>query len=1653
MKKFNSILKRAAAFIISAAMIHVSGIIPTAYAAESVTVVLDPANASPFNDGRFEGWGTSLCWWANRVGYSDKMTQQAAELFFSEDGLGLDIARYNVGGGDDPAHTHITRSDSKVPGYATGFDDSGNLIYDWTADQNQRNIAIAAKAANSDLYFEGFSNSPPYFMTNSGCSSGSVDKITDNLKSDQYDNFAKYIADVTKHFKDEWGIEFESYSPMNEPDTNYWGANSNKQEGCHYDPGASQSKMIVATRAALDNAGLNDVIVAGMDETSIDSSVKNLDKLTDEAKNALGRIDTHSYSGSKRAQLKDKAVSMNKTLWMSEVDQGGKAGVNAGNMSMGLNLANNILADMNGMQPAAWVMWDIVDKHKDSKFSGEEEAFLDQNGTLWGVGMANHDTETIELTQKYYVFGQFTKYINPGDTIIASSDRTLAAYNKDTGAVKIVAVNDSGSAKDYTFDMSAFSKTGTKAKVIRTSGAFNGGENWAELEDADVADKMFNYELPANSVTTFVVEQDNPLSISKFQKLPDETGGIEYSFSVPREFDAYNKYFAIYDKDNNLKAVTVNQPNGIIEGDFEDCVPKLMVWDGMNPMADAISDITENNDSIGYITINGSKLVINGNEYTYTSQTSDGSSVSWSVSDETVAAIDNSGKLTPLKGGKITVTASSETMGSNSMTVIVSDAAKIALTEDDVSGSKSWNNVESTSVKKLVDGNFNTYFDGLNAGYAVFDLGAAHNISMIGYAPRAGYEYRMIDGKFSGSNDYTNWAELYEIKQDPSSGKFTYIMEDALKNADKAYRYIKYEIPSGKQSYNGKEEDYNCNIAEVEIYGIKDENAVSMAIKGKDTLQRKETAQYTVEISGAEADDIEWSVSDNTVAEISADGTVTAKAIGETVIFAKSSSLGITASKNISVEWAKLVPVQTSGSAPYNNNSANDHTKALDGNTATFFDGLADGYILLDFGNPYSIEMIGYAARANHEKRMPGVQFLASEDGENWTELYSFSSQPPGGLQYLDKSSLKNVDDKSYRYVKCLGKDYCNIAEFEVYGEAAELNDKQIVEAAAEKVDIDSEIYGNIYLPTEINGVSVEWSVSENAFISADGNVTRGEEDCEVILTAVFTKGEETLEKKYNVTVKAAASGKTEDDMAAYLFVHFVGTESSADCEQIYFSVSKDGSTWNTLNESMPILTSNLGEKGVRDPHIVRSPEGDKFFLIATDLSIYNRRGDSDRWANCQKSGSKSIVVWESNDLVNWSEARLVKAAPDNAGCAWAPESVYDDESGRYMVFWASKTADDDYATQRIYRCYTRDFKNFTEPELYIDGGNISNIDTSIIKDNGTYYRFTKNESKSSIIMEKSDSLNGPFTAVDGYKINGTDGNTVTGYEGPTAYKINGEDKWCLLLDYYSKSQGYKPFMTSDLSTGEFTSAGDFNFDMTYRHGCVMPITQEEYDNLIKEYMPVDEEETGEVILSLDFDNETAEASLGAAKVNGEIAYTDGFSGKAAVLDGSDYIELTKSDNTPLLAGLDTFTVSFAVKADGQSWWFYTAPNASAQTYQSEKYIGVLDSGSKFTCERYNSSSQERPAAAVGNHDNQWSYITLVHRKKSYTLYINGEEISRVATAVDLKTLLGDNPIAYIGKANWGTGEYSSGAIDEFKVYNYALSAEEVKASYAEYSK
>lgn len=295
-----------------------------------------------------------------------------------------------------------------------------------------------------------------------------------------------------------------------------------------------------------------------------------------------------------------------------------------------------------------------------------------------------------------------------------------------------------------------------------------------------------------------------------------------------------------------------------------------------------------------------------------------------------------------------------------------------------------------------------------------------------------------------------------------------------------------------------------------------------------------------------------------------------------------------------------------------------------------------------------------------------------------------------------------------------------------------------------------------------------------------------------------------------------------------YLFATFRG-EATPMTEQIYFLLSRDGRQWQALNDGEPTLVSTLGERGVRDPYIFRSHDGQTTYLIATDLSIHLNHD----WGRAQTAASKSIVVWETNDLVNWSEPRLVQVAPENAGCTWAPEAVYDEARGEYMAFWASKTADDDFRKHRIWAARTKDFRTFGAPFVYIEKPTTV-IDTTIVRENGVYYRFTKDELHKAITMESSRDLMDGWQDVPGFTLA-----KLTGYEGPTCFALQrprgGQPgQWRLLLDWYSRGRGYQPYDTDDLSSGQFAPAEPMEFPFApVRHGSVLEITSQEYERLL----------------------------------------------------------------------------------------------------------------------------------------------------------------------------------------------------------------------------
>lgn len=302
--------------------------------------------------------------------------------------------------------------------------------------------------------------------------------------------------------------------------------------------------------------------------------------------------------------------------------------------------------------------------------------------------------------------------------------------------------------------------------------------------------------------------------------------------------------------------------------------------------------------------------------------------------------------------------------------------------------------------------------------------------------------------------------------------------------------------------------------------------------------------------------------------------------------------------------------------------------------------------------------------------------------------------------------------------------------------------------------------------------------------------------------------------------------------MSAYLFVHFT-MDGNKDEETVWFSVSKDGLNWTDIGNEKPVLVSNIGTKGIRDPFIVYDNTLKKYFIIATDLNTSNCYS----WEDASTVGSRSILVWESKDLINWSQPRLIEVGVENAGCVWAPEAIYCRENNNWFVFWASsvKESGDITAKQKIYGAFTKDFQTFSPAIKYLDG-KTDVIDTNIVFSNGWYYRFSKDETHKNIIIERSKEL---ITDKE-YEIIPSDFlDDLKGVEGPEAYYLERENKWCLIVDQYRIHGGYLPLITDDISTGNFEKVPSDSYNMGIRkkrHGGVISISDEVFENLIKHY-------------------------------------------------------------------------------------------------------------------------------------------------------------------------------------------------------------------------
>mgnify|MGYP003296417770 CR=1 FL=1 len=193
--------------------------------------------------------------------------------------------------------------------------------------------------------------------------------------------------------------------------------------------------------------------------------------------------------------------------------------------------------------------------------------------------------------------------------------------------------------------------------------------------------------------------------------------------------------------------------------------------------------------------------------------------------------------------------------------------------------------------------------------------------------------------------------------------------------------------------------------------------------------------------------------------------------------------------------------------------------------------------------------------------------------------------------------------------------------------------------------------------------------------------------------------------------VSAASAQKipSEKDMGAYLFTYFNDPTHS-----LFMAVSYDGYTFKAVNESKPIISGDsiADQRGIRDPHIYRGPDG-WFYIAMTDLHVFGKQRGlrSTQWERDDKYGwgnNRGLVLMKSKDLIHWThtEVRIDQRFPEEfgeLGCAWAPEIIYDPSVGKMMVYFTIRK--EAGGRTKLYYSYANDeFTDLvTEPKLLFE--------------------------------------------------------------------------------------------------------------------------------------------------------------------------------------------------------------------------------------------------------------------------------------------------------------------------------------------------------------
>ncbi|MFV0564887.1 MAG: glycoside hydrolase family 43 protein [Flavobacteriaceae bacterium] len=315
-------------------------------------------------------------------------------------------------------------------------------------------------------------------------------------------------------------------------------------------------------------------------------------------------------------------------------------------------------------------------------------------------------------------------------------------------------------------------------------------------------------------------------------------------------------------------------------------------------------------------------------------------------------------------------------------------------------------------------------------------------------------------------------------------------------------------------------------------------------------------------------------------------------------------------------------------------------------------------------------------------------------------------------------------------------------------------------------------------------------------------------------------------------------------DLSTYLMVYFKDDDHS-----LHMALSPDGYSFTDINQGRAIVAGDTiaSQKGIRDPHISRGPDG-AFYIVMTDLHIFGKEKGyrTTQWERPIEKydwgNNRGFVLMKSYDLIHWTHSNFLFNEAfegfENIGCAWAPQAIYDPKEEKMMVYFTMRM---EHGLTKLYYAYANEAftKLITKPEPLFEYPNksiqILDADITQMPDGRYCMVYVAQENPIGIKMAFSDKIN------EGYKYNSEWVDKEPGScEAPNIWKRLNSNKWVLMYDIYSINPHNFGFVeTSDFKT--FTSIGHFNQGemkttnfTSPKHGAIIPLTKKETKRLVE---------------------------------------------------------------------------------------------------------------------------------------------------------------------------------------------------------------------------